>query len=554
MVVLVVDLKNSIIREEECERDGSHLSIARSLHSSFGHESLVLSSSGHGDDGNPFLTWSIVYTSEISGKEEITTVSSPHGYSLFRLGIEALVITGRADKLRYITLAPSKKEILPIENMRGESSIDFESVVVSLSEIAISTSIASDKGVWFGSVQFRGKNLPGLGLGHAFYSHNLKGIVFSAFSDGPHYQGNEKKVENNKFVRLVRANGEYVVLTAANRLGWAMINNYSDRFDPRMKNLDGISITERFGNYPSGCPGCPLSCLRRTKDGESLPSWRDILFLGTNIGFFESGNIDKIYRAAIHYGLEIPTLGAIMSCLLSLDEEERKEYFPHHDTESMIQFIKKVATGSLFPKGLVSLPGAVQGYDHRPVYFDLRGAYTEAILLSQGLDFILPATLYFPKKRVSPRVAAIYALYETIYMLALREKGYPTSLVSAIYWSNVPQIAFSSPFFARFYLSRYSAYGLKAEELLPLGFSILESMKLEWHPIPSHFIYESSSALDSETVPLKELQYYYDEEKLRLFIKLKSRRDTSSRPDSLKSRNEGPVDDLGRETDPGLAK
>lgn len=556
MVVLVVDLKNSIIREEEFDGEERGLSTAVSLHREYGEESLVLSSSIDSPDNyNPFKTWAVVYHSAITGKDEITTVSSPHGYSLFRLGIAALVITGRADKLRYITLAPSKKEILPIENMRGESSLDFESVVVSLSEIAVSTGIAADKGVWYGSVQFKGKNLPGLGLGHAFYSHNLKGIVFSLFLDTSHGSAVEKKKDKkNKFFEAVRVNGEYAVIPVANKLGWAPINNYSDRFDPRIKNIDGESITERFGNYPDGCAGCPFSCLRRTRDGESLPSWRDIFFLGPNIGFFEPANIYTLYKAAVYNGLEIPTLGAVISYLLSLDEEKRKEYFPSRSVESVTAFINKAATGSLFPKGLLDLPDAIQGYDHRPVYFDLRGAYVQAVLLSQGLDFILPATLYFPKKKIKPEVAAVYALYETIYMLALRDMGYPTTLVSALYWGRIPKLAFSSPFFARFYLSRYSAYGLKADELLARGFEILEKMNPGWHPVPRHFIYDSSSSLDTETVPLRELQDYYDEEKLRLMIRLKSRRDIRERDVSSKSRKEGPEEERGSDMEPGLAK
>lgn len=555
MIVLIVDLKNSIIREVEYKGEKRGLDAAVSLHKEWGESSLVFSSSsGSVDNSNPFKTWSIVYYSEITEKDEITTVSSPHGYSLFRLGIEALVITGRAEKLRYITLSPSRREILPIENMRGESSLDFESVVVSLSEIAVSTGIAADKGVWFGSVQFRGKNFPGLGLGHAFYSHNLKGVVLSLFLDTSEGVKSEKKKGRNRFLERVKANGEYAVIPKANELGWAAINYYSDRFDPRVDNIDGMSITERFGNYPDGCAGCPLSCLRRTKDGESLPSWRDIFFLGPNIGFFEPGNIYTLYKTAVHNGLEIPTLGAVMSYLLSLEEDKRQEYFPSRSVESVSAFINRVSTGSLFPRGLVDLPDAIQGYDHRPVYFDLRGAYAEVVLLSQGLDFILPATLYFPKRKVSAHVAAIYALYETIYMLALRDMGYPTSLVCALYWDNVPQLAFLNPFFARFYLSRYTVYGLKSRDLLSRGFEILEEMKLEWHPIPSHFIYDSTSNLDAETVPLKQLQDYYDEEKLRLMIRLKSRRDISVNCDSSKSRNVGPDDERGYDIDPGLAK
>ncbi len=553
MVVLVIDLKNLSIKEEEYRGENRGPRWALNLQKTYGRDSIVLSSSVCNGEEEALSSWPIVYYSEITRKVEVSMLSSSHGYSLYKLGIAALVITGRADKLKYITLSPSKREILPIENMRAESSFDFERVVVSMNEIALSTGRAADKGVFFGSLQCNGRNIAGIGLGHAFASHSLKAIVLSSFSSYTKNNDKETSKARNRFCRLIKAYGEYAVLPLSSSLGWAPVNNYSDRFDPRVANIDGRSIVERFGNYPDGCPGCFLKCMRRTKDGKSLPSWSDMLFLGPNIGFFDPDNIFQIYSAAIESGLEVPTLGAILSYIFSLKEEDRESYPPlEHTKESVIGYIKRIATGSLFPKGLSSLPEAIQGYDHRPVYFDLRGAYSQALMLSLGLDLILPASLYFPKRRVSEKCAALFALYEMIYTLALREKGYPESFIPALFWDRVPGLAFTFPAIARFYLRHFSAYGFKAKELLPLGYDIFEEMNLSWHPIPEHFISDSVSSLDASTVRLKRLQDYFDEEKLRLFIKLKSKRERSEREQGVKSANVAPRDDRGSDIEPGL--
>lgn len=555
MVVLIIDLKNLTIREEEYTGGEAGLRCAISLNREYGPDSLVLSSPDYPDDGETLSSWPIVYHSAITDKIEVSTLSSAHGYSLYKLGIRALVITGRAEKLKYITLSPSRKEILPIENMRAESAVDFERVVVSMNEIAFSTGRAADKGVYFGSLQYKGRNLPGVGLGHAFFLHNLKGIVFTSFSSYMKNGDVETDKARNRFSRLVKAYGEYVVIPSAASLGWAPVYNYSDRFDPRLANIDGRSMAEKFGNYPDGCPGCALKCLRRTKDGESLPSWRDMLLLGPNLGFFDPDNIFKIYTSALSCGLEVPTLAAVLSYIFSLREEERTSYPPlEHTAESVVNYIERISTGSLLPKGLESLPRAIQGYDHRPVYFDLRGAYSQALMLSLGLDMILPATLYFPKKPVNEKCSAIFALYEMIYTLALREKGYPTSMASTLYWDSVPQAAFRYPIVARYYLRHYTAYGFKSRELLELGYGIFEKMNLSWHPIPEHFIQDSSSSLDASTVHLKRLQDYFDEEKVRLLISLKSRRDRMVRDEGVRRAKEGPEEDLGSETEPGLRK
>lgn len=545
MVILVLDLKDSTVKEEEYCGDEWGLRLALSLHSKWGDDSLVLASLNYGSSPSDVLrSWPIVYHSAISDKTEVSVLPTQHGYSLYRMNIAALVITGCSNKLKYISLTPSKKEILPIENMRAESSASFESVVQSLNEISLSTGVAADKGVWFGSLQSNGRNIDGLGLGHAFFLHNLKGIVFTLFPDYP--EGESIKIKKKSFLQRIRKYGEYAVVPKALKLGWAPINGYSDRFDPRVYNLDGRSMQERAGNYPDGCIGCPISCHRRTRSEESLPSWRELFFLGPNIGFFNASNVVLIYSKAVQLGLEIPTLGAVMSYIYSLPDDERVPYMmKNHSVDEVLSFIERVSTGSILSKGLISLPDAVQGFDHRPISYDLRGAFAQAVTVSQGLDIVLTSTLFFAKRKVSAECAAIFALYETIYILALTEKGYPASFYGMQYFDKLPQIAFHIPFFARFYLRRFKAYHFTSRSLIPVGLEALERLSPKWHPIPGCFTDNSLSSLDAETVPITKLQSYYDEEKLRLLINEKSRRERSEIESGERSAKVGPSEDRG---------
>lgn len=557
MVVLAVDLKNGTFTEREWKGESSPLECALSLQSEYGDESLVLGSVAEEKRGDGAASlFPVVYHSEISGKREIAALTSSHGYSLFRLGIKALVITGRAEKLRYITLSPSKREVLPSENMRAESSLSFESVVMAPGEIALTTGIAADKGVWYGALQCGGRNVPGLGLGHAFFLHNLKSVVLTSFSDGRTERKSEapQKRIRNTFMEGLRTYGEYSIIPASSRLGWTPLYNYSDRFDPRVANIDGRSLAERYGNYPDGCMGCSLSCLRRTKDGDALPRWTDLLYLGPNIGFFDLASIRTIYNAAVSSGLEIPTLGGLLSYILSLPPEERSLYLKDGSVESITAFITRLSTGSVLPKGLVSLPDAVQGYDHRPVLYDVRGAFAEALLLSQGLDLVLPGTLFFPKRSVNAECAAVFALYETIYTLALMSLGCSPFTAFVEYFSRLPDIVFRIPLLARLALKRFSAYGYKADELLARGYRLLEKLGLEWHDIPRCFTFNSVSSYDAATVPLKKLQSRYDEEKLRILIFLKSSSEKRAKKDGVKSANAAPSEERGSDADPGLSR
>lgn len=557
MVILIIDLKSGIIEEKEWKESYNGLRCSLALYKEFGKDALVMSSiEAESFTEGSISPWHIVWYSEITKKMEFCAVNYPHGYSLYKMGISAIVIIGRAEKLKYITLSLSKREILPIENMREAESKSFEAIISPISEISISTGVAADKGVLFGTIQYRGKNFPGSGLGHAFYLHNLKAIVLPNYpianqsSEGE--KAPQKNPEKNRFFRMVKNYGEYSFIPYSLRLGWAPIKNYQKRFDPRLYSLDGRSMAEKFGNYPDGCMGCLISCSRRTKKGDSLPSWKDILLLGPNIVLFDPYNIYALYDRCILWGLDVATVGAIISYILYSSDEEKSKYNLDFSITSLTSFIDRLASGALLSKGLEDLPNAIQGFDHRPISYDLRGAFSEALLYSQGLEMTLPATLFFPKKRVDERCSSIFALYETIYTLALLSLGHPPFLSSIIYWSKVPEVAFHVPCVARFFCRHFNAFGHKSDELLVRGLEIYNALNLSWHSSPYYFSFCSESAFDSSTVPIKKLQDYYDEEKLHLLITVKSIKERMAKKDGVNKPKVGPLDERESATDPGL--
>lgn len=548
MIVLIVDLKNGTIEEKEWDKDYFGLRCALSLYNEFGKDSLIMSAFEAKEYVEGSVTpWHFVWYSEITKKMEFSTNNHPHGYSLYKLGISALVILGRAEKLRTIMLSQSKREIISVENMRGETSLSFEKILADTSDLSLSTSIAGDKGVYYSSVQYRGNNISALGLARAFFSHNLKAITMPYFPQTTQTNDTtdrlpQKNMEKSRFFRFFRTYGGYSFIDSALSLGWAPIFYYSKRFDPRAYSLDGCSMADKYGNYPEGCLGCLFSCSRRTKDGRSLPSWKELLLLGPNLGFFDPDNILKLYEKCLYFGLDIPQTSAILSFMLyGATEETRRMYsFEYSGLDSLLKYIEKLASGSLLSDGLISLSGAIESYDHRAIEYDLRGAKAEALLYAMGLPLVLPSILFFPKKEVSDEVSAIFALYETIYTLALLSLGHPPFLSSLAYWSKVPQLAFKSPFLARWYCHRYNAFGHSSDELLVKGMEIYEALNLSWHPIPSHFIMDSRSSLGTTTVDLKKLEDYYDEEKLHLLIRLKSINDKIAKNEGVNMPNVGP--------------
>lgn len=274
--------------------------------------------------------------------------------------------------------------------------------------------------------------------------------------------------------------------------------------------------------------------------------------MGTNLGFFDPDDIDKIVFLTNQEGLNTSVTGGMIGSILALGPESYSRYGFDPSLEGVLDFIKRLASGSILYNGLEDIEGAIECVDHMPIDYDLRGSSAMALSYSSGLGFLLPSTMLFPSKRPDERAAAIIAFYEAVYTLALNAFGHPPFCSNASFYSKAPEIVFHSHIFARFYSRRYRAFGHSSLDLLEKGMEVMERMPEVWNRIPSYFTLQCQSALSTDTVPLVRLQSYWDEEKMRVEILLKSKREKREK-DSLSSTPKvGPEEDLGREGEPGL--
>ena len=556
MDVLLVDLKKLSVERIEDSSTEEGLLLGIGLHRKYGEDSLVLSAPPSSSVSSSSInSWSIVWHSAIMNHETYAVSNSSHGYSLFRLGLKAIVIMGRNERMKYLLLTQDRIEIIASENLRYSSSLSFENIALSsLSDLALSTGPAADRGVKYTVIQSKGKSINGFDLGYSFYLHNLKGIVFPGFPDRQLGHGNvpEKDSEKGKFFKKVRTYGGYCFISDASRLGWLPVRGWKDRFDPRAASLDGLAMAEKYGTYPESCSDCLLACDRRKRDGHILPRWNEIMTMGTNLGFFDPEDIDKIVSFTNDEGLNTSVTGGIIGSILALGPDSYSKYGFDSSLQGVLAFIKRLASGSLLYNGLEDVEGAIECVDHIPIDYDLRGSSAMALSYSTGLGFLLPSTMLFPAKRPDERAAATIAFYEAVYTLALNAFGHPPFCSNASFYSKAPEAVFHSHILARFYSRRYKAFGHSALELLEKGMEVMEKMPNKWNDIPSYFTLQCQSALSTDTVPLVRLQSYWDEEKVRVEILLKSKREKRVKDSVSSTPKVGPEEDLGREGEPGL--
>ncbi|MBQ0072284.1 MAG: hypothetical protein KBS81_10615 [Spirochaetales bacterium] len=533
MDIVIVDLKNNEINKVKAPAS-TGLMLGLSLYEEYGKDAIVLTGSvGISTEKCGTNTWCMVYYSEYLGHRAFYQHTSVHGNSMFRMNIAAIVILGRSERLKYLSVYPENIELIPCEHMRSGSPAIFREVAAKTqSDPVLSTSPAADRGVKFGTLQSAGgRNLSDLGGGNAFYLHNLKGIVFQSYAVATPLKNEEKKkMFGSRFLREARSFGAYSFISSGQRLGWIPVCGYKDRFDPRAYSLDGKAMAERFGNYPESCGDCFIACGRRMRDNSSLPRWRETLSLGTNLGFFDPENVQKLYVACLQEGLDAGVIGGLLAHISSLTPEERSLYgITGRKVEEYCALIHRIGTGSILSEGLKAFPKAIQGFDGAPISFDLRGNYSEAITMSLGVSVFLPVTTLLPKYPVGAECAAILAFYQLVYGLALMTLGYPVFSTQIGYWTKMPEVVYHVPQLSRLAASSFSAYGYKAKDLLAIGLEVLDSLSLEWHGIPSYFIMNSESVVDSSTVPMRRLQEIFSVEKARLEIKVKSTKEKKAR-------------------------
>lgn len=564
MSILCIDLSEGVFTTLDSKKERG-LELAIKLYKEFDGKAFIITAPTEMSVKFPGSTNFIVaFHSPLSDKMEFQHSNLPPGFSLYKMGYEALVIKGRASYLSYISLYSGNNEIFLCEHLRGQSSARFESIAgKSINDTFISTGRAADNGVRFASVLCSGRAIAGAGIGYVFSSMNLKGIVFQGFFRKDELSNDKsvlkytRKIDKSNFAHRIRKNGANCFIDDGLRLGWLAVFNYQRRFDPRAYSLNGESFSQVYGNFPDSCQDCFIACGRRKKDNSILPTWQECISLGTNIGFFDPRTVSSFVQAAYEEGLDCTHLGAIFAYIsslgssnlevLSIEEGKPEEYLKliHSIGESR-------GVGAIFRDGLKGLPDAIQSVHHGAIAFDLRGSFSQSIIYSLGLDMPLYATLLLPKRQMGAETSAILAFYELAYDLALFCYGFGPVLTTCIYWDKIPRFVFSSPFWLRLFARHFSIYGLKGKDLLQIGIRMMDEMELSFEHIPEIFEMNPESAKDNSTVPLIRLQNLFLSEKERVERTLKSNKDTISKPKGKSKAAVGPDEDLGREGDPGF--
>ncbi len=566
MSVLIIRLD----REETERRDPNGLcglDLAIALYREFEAEQPIVlaapSQRAVGFHGCAFFT--MVFRSPVTEGMTVAASGLAPGYSMFRLGYEAIVILSRSRRFQYISITADGAERMNAEAYRGDASYEFERKArKNITDVFLSIGRAGENGVLFASLQSGGREAAASGLGCLLGWKNIKGLMFPGFPrkddirSGRAERRVRRRLERSRISRTLRREGGSSFIDAFLRVGSLPIMYYTKRFDPRAFFLDGRAVIDRYGVYPEACQECFFACGRRTKDNAILPTWEESAMLGSNLGFFSIESVRKLSDAVREEGLGASDTGALLAYLGSLPGSDyRLPVLRGKSVDEYARIIHMIgegrALGEPLSKGLKAFPEAYQMWNHQPILTDLRADKAGAVMAMLGLSSQLPAAWYLPAHPLSHESGAIMAFYETAYRYALVSMGYSPMGTVSEWWGSIPRIVFRIPFLLRIAALSFRAYGLKGRDILKSGIDIIESLTDGWHTIPEHFTMDPESECgDGETVSPQRAAECYEREKAIALRILKSRREKRAIPSSDSSAAVGPSEDLGRDGDPGL--
>ena len=155
MAVIRISLDSST-SEKVAGIGGTGLDLAFALYDAFRESDPIVitppSEEALRFSGCAFFT--MVFRSPVTDSMMMQYSSLPPGYSLRRLGYDAVVITGRAEHFSYLSISADDAEFLSAEGMRCTPSSVFETMArKNITDVFLSIGRAGENGILYASLQ-----------------------------------------------------------------------------------------------------------------------------------------------------------------------------------------------------------------------------------------------------------------------------------------------------------------------------------------------------------------------------------------------------------------
>jgi aldehyde:ferredoxin oxidoreductase len=319
--------------------------------------------------------FAVVTKSPLTGFITDSLSSSHFAIELKRLGVDGLVITGRAPELVYLFVHGQQVEIRPATRLKGRTPDETESFIRGeLDRPGVwvaSIGRAGENLVRFATISNEGRHAGRGGVGAVMGAKNLKAIGLCGESDTPvaHPQQVQAIADSLRRRSLgsltdkYRSVGTVANLAVFNRLSTLPTRNFQQATFEAADRLSGETLTETHFSRRHGCASCTIRCERlfRVHTGEEQRLEYETLFaLGPLCGIGDPECVLQAARLCDRYGLDTISTGGTLAWAMEAAErgllpDARPLGLRFGDGEGMLAAIHAIGNrdgiGSLLAEG-----------------------------------------------------------------------------------------------------------------------------------------------------------------------------------------------------------
>jgi len=279
--------------------------------------------------------FAVVTKSPLTGFIADSLSSSHFAIELKRLGIDALIVTGRAAAFSYLSIQNGNVAIRDAASLRGKSAIESESLIRSefnLPAIRVAAiGLAGENRVRFATISNEGRHAGRGGVGAVMGSKNLKAIALcgdrhTTVADPAGVEAIANALRQRSLGSLTekyREIGTVANLSVFNRLGTLPARNFQQSTFDRADSLSGETLTENRFSRRHGCASCTIRCERlfRALDGEEQRMEYETLFaLGPLCGIADPDAVLRAAQLCDFYGMDTISAGATLAWAMECSE------------------------------------------------------------------------------------------------------------------------------------------------------------------------------------------------------------------------------------------
>ena len=307
--------------------------------------------------------YAVVTKSPLTGFIADSLSSSFFALELKRVGLDALVITGRASSPVYLFIQEGRAELRSADELWHKSASDAEALIRAQHEdpaIRVAAiGLAGENCVRFATISNEGRHAGRGGVGAVMGSKNLKAVALRghaqvAVADPRGVAAIAASLRERSLGALTakyREIGTVANLAVFNQLGALPTRNFQQATFDHAEGVSGESLTENSFSRKQGCASCTIRCERLFKslsgDDQRL-EYESLFALGPLCSVRDPEIVLQAARLCDQYGMDTISTGGTLAWAMECAEkgllpEAEQRGLRFGQGEALLQMISLIA-------------------------------------------------------------------------------------------------------------------------------------------------------------------------------------------------------------------